>query len=69
MLEGLELFGMGASWGGFESLVLPFDAAKARSATSAAAEGPTVRFHIGLEDVDDLKADIEAGFARLAAVA
>jgi cysteine-S-conjugate beta-lyase len=69
MLEGLELFGMGASWGGFESLALPFDAAKARSATSAAAEGPTVRFHIGLEDVDDLKADLEAGFARLAAVA
>jgi cystathionine beta-lyase len=67
MLEGLELFGMGASWGGFESLVLPFDAAQARSATAWTPEGPTVRFHIGLEDVDDLKADLEAGFARLAA--
>ncbi len=50
MLEGLELFGMGASWGGFESLVLPFNAAPARSATSWQPQGPTVRFHIGLED-------------------
>jgi cystathionine beta-lyase len=67
MIEGLELFGIGASWGGYESLVLPFDAAKARSATSWQPEGPTVRLHIGLEDVGDLKADLEAGFARLAA--
>jgi cystathionine beta-lyase len=66
MVEGLELFGMGASWGGFESLVLPFDAAHARTATRWQTEGPTLRFHIGLEDVDDLKADLEAGFARLA---
>jgi cystathionine beta-lyase len=69
MIEGLELFGMGASWGGFESLVLPFDAKPARSATAWQPEGATVRLHIGLEDVDDLKADLEAGFARLAAVA
>jgi cystathionine beta-lyase len=67
MLEGYALFGMGASWGGYESLALPFDAARARSATAWQPEGPTVRFHIGLEDVDDLKADLEAGFARLAA--
>lgn len=67
MIEGLELFGIGASWGGYESLVLPFDAAKARSATAWQPEGPTVRLHIGLEDVADLKADLEAGFARLAA--
>jgi cystathionine beta-lyase len=67
MIEGLELFGIGASWGGYESLVLPFDAAKARSATAWAPEGPTVRLHIGLEDVDDLKADLQAGFARMAA--
>lgn len=69
MLEGLELFGMGASWGGYESLVLPFNAVTARSATTWQPEGPTVRLHIGLEDVDDLKADLEAGFARLAAAA
>jgi cystathionine beta-lyase len=67
MLEGLELFGMGASWGGYESLVLPFDASASRTATAWRPEGPTVRVHIGLEDVDDLKADLEAGFARLRA--
>jgi len=67
MIEGLELFGIGASWGGYESLVLPFDAAKARSATVWVPEGPTVRLHIGLEDVGDLKADLEAGFERLTA--
>jgi cystathionine beta-lyase len=69
MLEGLELFGMGASWGGFESLVLPFNASPSRTATTWKPEGPTVRLHIGLEHVDDLKADLEAGFARLAAAA
>jgi cystathionine beta-lyase len=67
MLDGMDIFGMGASWGGYESLALPFDAAKSRSATAWQPEGPTVRFHIGLEDVADLKADLEAGFARLAA--
>jgi cystathionine beta-lyase len=66
MLEGLELFGMGASWGGFESLVLPFDATAYRTATKWQPEGPCVRIHIGLEDVDDLKADLAAGFERLA---
>jgi cystathionine beta-lyase len=65
MVEGYALFGMGASWGGFESLVLPFDASRARSATAWNAEGPTLRLHIGLEDADDLKADLEQGFARL----
>ncbi|HEY7552944.1 MAG TPA: cystathionine beta-lyase [Hyphomicrobiaceae bacterium] len=69
MIEGLELFGIGASWGGYESLVLPFDAARTRSATAWQPEGRTVRLHIGLEDVDDLKADLEAGFARLATAA
>ena len=67
MLDGYELLGMGASWGGYESLALPFNAAKARSATAWQPAGPTVRFHIGLEDVGDLKADLEAGFARLVA--
>src|SRR5262245_19627091 len=66
-IEGLQLFGLGASWGGYESLVLPFDATKTRTATAWRPEGPTVRLHIGLEDVDDLKADLDAGFARLAA--
>jgi len=67
MLDGLKLFGMGFSWGGYESLVIPFDPTSYRSATRWKAEGPALRFHIGLEDVEDLKADLAAGFARLAA--
>jgi cystathionine beta-lyase len=66
MLDGLSLFGMGYSWGGFESLILPFDPSAYRTATKWTAEGPAIRLHIGLEDVEDLKADLEAGFARLA---
>ena len=66
MLDGLSLFGMGYSWGGFESLILPFDPSAYRTATTWKAEGPALRLHVGLEDVEDLKADLEAGFARLA---
>jgi len=62
-LDALTLFGMGYSWGGFESLAIPFDCAEYRSATKWAPGGPTVRLHIGLENVDDLKADLERGFA------
>jgi cystathionine beta-lyase len=68
-LDGLKLFGMGYSWGGFESLVIPFDCRTYRTATIWAPEGPALRFSIGLEDPDDLKADLAAGFARLAATA
>ena len=67
MLDGLKLFGMGFSWGGYESLVIPFDPTSYRTATRWDAEGPALRFHIGLEDVEDLKADLDAGFARLSA--
>jgi len=67
MLDGLSLFGMGYSWGGFESLILPFDPTAYRTATTWRAEGPALRLHVGLEDVGDLKADLEAGFARLRA--
>jgi cystathionine beta-lyase len=66
-LDALTLFGIGASWGGFESLAIPFDCTAMRSATRWAPGGPGVRFHIGLEDVDDLIADLERGFAALAA--
>jgi cystathionine beta-lyase len=66
MLDGLELFGMGYSWGGFESLIIPFDPSTYRTATHWNGEGPALRIHVGLEDVDDLKDDLEAGFARLA---
>lgn len=67
MLDGLTLFGMGASWGGYESLALPFDCRGYRTATEPPFTGPTIRFHIGLEDLEDLKADLDAGFARLKA--
>ena len=67
MLDGLTLFGIGASWGGYESLVLPFDCRDYRTATTPDFKGPTVRIHIGLENIEDLKADLDAGFARLRA--
>jgi cystathionine beta-lyase len=66
-VEGLELFGIGASWGGFESLAIPFDVTKIRTATKWSPGGPTVRLHIGLEDTGDLIADLERGFAALKA--
>jgi cystathionine beta-lyase len=66
-VNGLTLFGIGFSWGGYESLVLPFDCAPYRTATSWAPEGPALRFSVGLEDLDDLKADLDAGFIRLRA--
>jgi len=66
-LDGLDLYGMGASWGGFESLILPGDPAKLRSATSWDEPGQLLRIHAGLEDPVDLIADLEAGFERLAA--
>jgi len=65
MLDHLKLFGLGFSWGGFESLVVPFDPSNYRSATVWNPEGPALRVHIGLEDVDDLKRDLAAGFERL----
>ncbi|RJF69617.1 cystathionine beta-lyase [Rhodopseudomonas palustris] len=63
LLDTVKLFGMGYSWGGFESLVIPFDCATYRSATSWNPGGPTLRLHIGLESTDDLKADLDRGFA------
>ncbi|HEY5065075.1 MAG TPA: cystathionine beta-lyase [Xanthobacteraceae bacterium] len=68
-LDALTLFGIGPSWGGYESLAIPFDLAPARTAIQWAPGGPTVRFHIGLEAVADLLADLERGFAALAAAA
>ncbi len=65
MLDDLELFSMGYSWGGFESLIVPFK--PIRSASRWRAEGPALRLHIGLEHADDLIKDLAAGFQRLAA--
>ncbi|MES1945884.1 cystathionine beta-lyase [Salinisphaera sp. C84B14] len=67
MLDHLELFGMGFSWGGYESLILAVDPNRSRTATRWAHEGPTLRIHAGLEAVDDLIADLAAGLKRLAA--
>ena len=61
-VDGLQLFGIGVSWGGFESLVLPSHVRRERPSPFA---GPLVRFHIGLEDPDDLIADLAAGLGRL----
>jgi cystathionine beta-lyase len=65
MLDGLELFGMGYSWGGFESLVIPFNCAPYRTATVWNPGGPALRFQIGFEHLDDLKTDLVKGFERL----
>lgn len=69
MLDGMSLFGMGYSWGGFESLIVPFDPTSYRSATKWPHAGPSLRLHIGLESPTDLIADLEAGFDRLRAAA
>jgi len=65
MLNGLAHFGLGFSWGGYESLAVPSDIH--RTATMYKAEGPIIRIHAGLEDVGDLMADLSAGFERLRA--
>ncbi len=67
--NSLKFFGMGYSWGGYESLAVPFDPSSYRSATVWPHEGPGVRLHIGLEDVDDLKADLDGAFAAMTAAA
>jgi cystathionine beta-lyase len=64
LIDGLAHFGIGYSWGGFESLALPVDPAQYRTATRWQAEGPVVRLQIGLEDVADLIADLRAGLDR-----
>ncbi|MBT7957383.1 MAG: cystathionine beta-lyase, partial [Rhodospirillaceae bacterium] len=62
-IDGLELFSLGGSWGGYESLVLPSNVT--RTATEWTENAQSIRFHIGLEDPDDLIEDIAAGLKRL----
>lgn len=66
-IDTLDLFGIGYSWGGFESLAIPVDPARHRTATRWANRGPLVRLSIGLEDPADLIADLERGFAAWSA--
>ena len=68
-LDELKFFGLGYSWGGFESLAVPFDCSGYRTATTWNPGGPSIRLHIGLEDISDHIADIEAGLAAAAKAA
>jgi cystathionine beta-lyase len=65
MLDGLKLFRLGWSWGGFESLIIPAHPERVRTATRWEPHGPYLRLHVGLEGVDDLIADLAAGLDRL----
>jgi cysteine-S-conjugate beta-lyase len=68
-VEALSLFGIGASWGGYESLALPTTGFIVRSAGGEPLPAPMIRFHVGLEDPADLIADLEAAMALLRAPA
>lgn len=66
MLDKLHYYGMGYSWGGYESLILPVDPTGIRTATKWAYSNKTcLRINVGLEDIEDLKDDLDAGFKRL----
>jgi cystathionine beta-lyase len=70
LIDGLQHFGIGFSWGGYESLALPVDPAPLRTANRWGGGGPLIRLQIGLEDAADLIADLAAGLCRFdAAVA
>jgi cysteine-S-conjugate beta-lyase len=63
--DALVHFGMGYSWGGYESLIIAFDCTSYRTATQWQAEGPAIRLHIGLDNTADLMADLEQAFAKM----
>ena len=65
MLDGMRLFRMGFSWGGFESLILPVHPERSRTVTRWNAAAPYLRLHVGLEDCGDLIADLSEGLVRL----
>src|SRR5690606_19310037 len=67
MLDGMDLFALGRSWGGFESLAMTLDPRVIRSATAWNEPGHLIRLQVGLEDVDDLIADLSHGLARFQA--
>lgn len=65
LLDGMELFSMGYSWGGYESLIIPANPGASRTTYVWPHKGQTLRIHAGLEDADDLIRDLEAGLKRL----
>jgi cystathionine beta-lyase len=65
MLNGMRLFGMGFSWGGYESLLISGHPQRGRSTGVFSGHGPLLRLYAGLEEVDELIADLESGFDRL----
>ncbi len=69
LIDGLDHFGIGYSWGGYESLAIPIDPETIRTATTWEAEGPAIRLQIGLEHPDDLIADLRSGLDRFVAQA
>lgn len=69
MVNGFELFGMGYSWGGYESLCIPFDPSNIRTAVPWETPGQLFRVHVGLESLGDLKADMAAALERYRAIA
>lgn len=64
LIDGLAYYGLGASWGGYESLILPVAPAASRTATDWHTQGPLLRIHAGMEDITDLIADLDAGLQR-----
>lgn len=67
MLDHMAIFGMGYSWGGFESLIIPFDCREYRTVTEWNPGGLAIRLQIGLEDMQDLRLDLRQGLDRMAA--
>ena len=68
-VNSLQLFAMGFSWGGFESLCIPVKPQANRTATKWGETGTVLRFHVGLEDPEDLIADLERAFSAMKAAA
>jgi cystathionine beta-lyase len=64
MIDKMDLFKIGYSWGGFESLIVPYDTNPPRT-IQPWVHGQLIRIHAGLESVEDMITDLEAGFARL----
>jgi len=64
MVDDMQLFKLGLSWGGFESLIYPSDPSRARDVNKWDAPGPLVRLHIGLENTEDIIADLDAALNR-----